>query len=284
MQGLDGIYGLGKVVEFMLLGKTFYDAEGIPSDKDFERFKIPKKTVSVLRKATHEKPNQRYNSVDDFYNALEASIKGTSLQTTKASSRKTSSGSLESRLESVELSKREIALSLGKASLGALAFGTVGALITQLVGKALDIPYYLALSGGVSASISYLTFGPMIRHFTDSLKRKKLKAEDAQRPAQIGGTHGWEYHEDELSLNNEIDEIFTEKNFGKYFGKFKKDYLKEIYKKNYFWENFLCIIHLHYYSILHDIHLLKTKELEYIQLYIYHCTRLQAYSGSTYCL
>ncbi|MBS3086789.1 hypothetical protein J4422_03750 [Candidatus Pacearchaeota archaeon] len=70
------IYSLGKVAQFMLLGKDLFEAsDGIPSEKDFETLNVPKGVVKVLQKATQEKPENRYRNVLEFYDAFDAAIR-----------------------------------------------------------------------------------------------------------------------------------------------------------------------------------------------------------------
>ncbi len=70
------IYSLGKVGQFILLGKSFIETEGQPTKKDFENMNIPAKIIAVLERATNENPAQRYRTVRDFYNELGISLQG----------------------------------------------------------------------------------------------------------------------------------------------------------------------------------------------------------------
>jgi serine/threonine protein kinase len=64
------IYSLGKVLEHMILGKTFEEADGNPTKRDFNEMYIPKELRAVLEKATQEKPEKRYKTINEFYDAF----------------------------------------------------------------------------------------------------------------------------------------------------------------------------------------------------------------------
>ena len=68
------IYSLGKVLQFMLLGSVFNEAEGKPAKMDFDGLNVPKNIVNVLDKATQEKPENRYRNVSDFYDAFKKAL------------------------------------------------------------------------------------------------------------------------------------------------------------------------------------------------------------------
>ena len=69
------IYGLGKVAQYMILGQEVFNAvDGIPAQRDFQNMNIPRDVVSVLEKATQEKPENRYRNIADFYDAFANAI------------------------------------------------------------------------------------------------------------------------------------------------------------------------------------------------------------------
>ncbi len=70
--GRADIYSMGKVLQFMLLGQVFKDADGNPKTSDFDRLNIPKEVAQILAKATQENPDKRYKTVREFYHALES--------------------------------------------------------------------------------------------------------------------------------------------------------------------------------------------------------------------
>jgi len=66
------IYSLGKILQLMFLGKNlFWETEGMPSRKDFEKLNIPEGIAGVLEKATSEKQEQRYRTIREFHDAFE---------------------------------------------------------------------------------------------------------------------------------------------------------------------------------------------------------------------
>ncbi len=69
--GRADIYSLGRVLQFIILGKNFEDLEGQPKEEDFQGINIPAGLVRVLEKATNQEPNQRYASIDKFYEDFE---------------------------------------------------------------------------------------------------------------------------------------------------------------------------------------------------------------------
>lgn len=77
--GRADIYGLGQTLRFMLLGKEFKEKSGMPLRKDFESLNISEKVIDVLDKATSFDPKARYRTAREFYESLEAAVKGSSL-------------------------------------------------------------------------------------------------------------------------------------------------------------------------------------------------------------
>ena len=73
--GRADIYGLGKVLNYMLVGDDLFSAsDGKPSVDDFEYLNIPNGLPKVLERATQENPEHRYRTAREFYDALNGGL------------------------------------------------------------------------------------------------------------------------------------------------------------------------------------------------------------------
>ncbi len=65
------IYGLGMLGKHLLLKEVFTAKDGYITRKDFSQLNVNKKLAKALMKATEEDPEKRYQTVDEFVEAIE---------------------------------------------------------------------------------------------------------------------------------------------------------------------------------------------------------------------